>query len=192
MAVTALLGPTEYRAYSWTDTPTRLDPALFEQMEVIMDEKITTGLDRQENKLRNETFTGNCAMEEEELRRMQLADIEARRGLNRQRNSGNVYESESARRATGEMMMPDLRVMNQEINVKICKANDRLSRTRSETSRADIERRITCYRTQQAGLSELQAEWNAIDARYPNDAGRAYMEKNRTFGRLASLGATCR
>lgn len=192
MSVRAQLGPTRFNVYSWSDVTTRLDPDLFEQMEVIMDEKITSGLDRQENKLRNETFSGSCSMEEEELRRLKLEDVDTRRGLNRQRNSGNVYESESARRATGEIMIPNLVVMNQELVVKTCKANERLARTRSETGRSDIERRIQCYRTQQAGLSELQAEWNAIDARYPNDAARAYMEKNRSFGRLASIGASCR
>lgn len=193
MVVRADMGSTMFRAYMWSDARTRLDPSPFEQLEVTMNEKFAESMNRQETKLRNETFSGSCAIEEEALRRMKLEDVEARRGLNRERNTaGNVYESETVRRATSEMMLPNLVVMNQEVVVKICKAEERMSRTRSETTRAGIEERIRCYRTQQSALSSLQAEWNAIDARYPNDAGRAYMEKNRSFGRLASLGASCR
>jgi hypothetical protein len=192
MVVRAELGSTEFRAYSWSEVPTRLDPDLFEQLEVIMNEKYTASLDRQEEKIRADEPTGDCASEETELNRLKLADVQARRGLNRERNSGNVYENESVRRASGEMMTPNLAIMNQEVELKICKANVRLSRTRGETARAGIERRIQCYREQKIELNRLQMEWDAIDARYPNDAGRAYAEKNRTYMRLMSLASQCR
>lgn len=192
MSVRAQLGSTDFRVYSWSSTPTRLDPDLFEQTEVIMNDQLTTSLDRQEEKIRARNPTGDCASEETELRRLQLADIEARRGLNRERNSGNIYENESVRRASAEMMLPNLEVMDQELEVKICKANARLNRARGETARADIERRIQCHRDSQRELNRLQMEWDAIDARYPNESGRAYAEKNRTFGRLMSIGSSCR
>lgn len=192
MSVRAQLGTTEFRVYSWRDLPTRLDPDLFEQMEVIMNEELRASLDRQEEKIRADNPTGDCATEETELNRLKLADVEERRRLNRERNSGNVYENESVRRAGGEMMMPNLEVMNQEVEVRICKAEQRLSRTRGEAARADLERRIQCYRNQKLELNRLQMEWDAIDARYPNESGKAYAEKNRTFMRLLSLGSECR
>ena len=192
MVVRAELGTTEFRVYTWSSAPTQLDPDLFEQTEVIMDEKFRTSLDRQEEKIRADNPTGDCASEETELNRLKLADVERRRGLNRERNSGNVYENEAVRRATGEIMLPNLEVMNQEVEVRICKANARLSRTRGERARADLERRIQCYRNQKVELNRLQLEWDAIDARYPNESGRAYAEKNRTFTRLMSLGSECR
>lgn len=192
MSVRAQLGSTDFRVYSWSSAPTRLDPTPFEQVESMMNEKFAESMDRQEEKVRADEPRGDCASEESELNRLKLADIEARRRLNRERNAGNVYENESVRRATGEMMMPNLEVMNQELEVKVCKANVRLSRTRGESARADIERRIRCYRESQRELNSLQMEWDAIDARYPNESGRAYAEKNRTFGRLISIGSSCR
>lgn len=192
MVVRAELGSTDFRAYSWSSAPTSLDPAPFEQVESTMNEKFAESMDRQEEKIRADEPRGDCASEESELNRLKLADIEARRVLNRERNAGNVYENESVRRASGQMMMPNLAVMNQELEVKICKANVRLGRTRGETARADIERRIQCYRESQRELNRLQMEWDAIDARYPNESGRAYAEKNRTFGRLMSIGSSCR
>lgn len=192
MVVRADMGPAQYRAYSWSDVTTDFDMHPFESVESMINEKVTTGLDRQEEKLRNETPSGDCASEESELKRLKLADVEARRRSNSQRNSGNIYENESTRRAYGEMMLPNLEVMNQELEVKVCKANVRLNRTRGEAQRADISRRIQCYRQSQRELSQIQADWNAIDARYPNEAGRAYSEKTRTFGRIMSLGSDCR
>jgi hypothetical protein len=193
MVVRAQLGSTEFRVYSWSETPTQLDPNMFEQLEIMMNDKITSSLDRQEEKLRAETFSGDCASEEEELNRLQLADIAARRSRNSARNtSGNVYESEPTRKATADLMEPNLEVMNQDLTVKICKANVRLNRTRGEGQRADIQRRIQCYQQSKVELNRLQMEWDAIDARYPNEAGKAYAEKTRTYGRLMSLGASCR
>ncbi len=190
--VRADMGSTRFQVYSWWDVSTELDLTPFELLENLMDESTRTSLDRQEQRLRSRSFSGPCAIEEEEWRRLSLADIEARRRLNAERKRGNVFENESTRRAQSEMMIPDLAVMNQELVVKVCKANDRLSRARSGESQADIERQIQCYRRQQSELSALQAEWNAIDARFPNDSGKAYMEKNRTFGRLISIGTGCR
>jgi hypothetical protein len=192
MVVRAELGTTEYRAWTWSDLATSLDPDLFEQTEVIQTEKLNASLDRQEEKLRNETFSGDCADEERQLNDLKRADIERRRVLNAERNRGNVYENPSTRRASADLMEPNLEVMNQEIEVRICKANARLSRTRSETARADINRRIQCQRRAQMELNRLKLEWDAIDARYPNEPGRAYAEKTRTYGRLMSLGADCR
>jgi hypothetical protein len=192
MVVRAQMGATQFRVFMWNDRPTRLDPEPFKQTEILINEKMEASLERQENKLRTETFSVDCSDSERELNRLKLADVEARRRSGVARNRGNVYENESTRRATSELMLPNLEVANQEVEVRICKANARLSRTRSEESRFDIERRIQCYRNQKLELNRLQMEWDAIDARYPNDSGRAYAEKNRTFTRLISIGSQCR
>ena len=193
MAVDATLGPVRYNAVSWSSVRTELNFDQFQQTEQLIDDKMRTALNKQEVKLRNETFTGDCGGEEEELNRLKREDVEARRRTNSARStSGNVYESDATRRAYGNLLMPNLEVMNQEVEVRLCKANARLSRTRSENARADLQRRIQCYSNQKLELNRLQLELDAIDARYPNDAGRAYAEKNRIMLRLMSLGSECR
>lgn len=191
MVVRADMGPTTFRVYSWTDTATQLDLAPFELVENLINDKLRAGLDREEQKLRSKTFSGDCASAEEHLRNLQLSDVEARRRTNAERNRGNIYENESTRRAYGELLLPNLEVMNQEFEVRVCKANARLSRTRSGSQQADIQRRINCFRDVQRELNRIQMEWNAIDARYPNDAGRAYQAKIQTYGRIISLGTQC-
>jgi hypothetical protein len=192
MATRADMGSMRMEVHYWQDVPTQLDMNPFESVESYMDNALEATMQREENKLRTETYSGECGGEEDELRRRKLADIASRRQKIVEKNAGNIYESERTRKATGELLMPNLEVMHQELEVKICRANVRLSRTRSETTRAQTEERIQCYRTSQQELSRLQEELNAVDVRYRNDAGRSYAEKVRLQTRLMSVGSSCR
>lgn len=192
MVIRADMGGTEYRAARWSDSPSQLNQDSFKQIETILTDKLLPSLQREEDRLRNETFSGECSGEERELNRLKLADVEARRRTEAASRRGNIYESESTRRAYGELLMPNLEVLNQEIEVNACKAEVRRSRTRSERTRTDLSQRIACYRNQQLELSRLRMELDAIDARYPNEPGRAYAEKTRRLTDLMSLGSGCR
>ena len=193
MVVDAMMGPLKYNAVSWNAVRTELNLDHFQHTEQMIDDKMRVALAKEENRLRNQTFSGDCASEEGELNRLKLADVESRRRTNVERNtSGNIYESEATRRAYGELLMPNLEVMNQEIEVRACKAEVRRSNTRNERTREDLGRRIACYRNQQRELNRLRLELNAIDARYPNEPGRAYAEKNRKLTELMTLGSGCR
>src|SRR5688572_4288719 len=192
MATRADLESMRLEAFRWQDVPTRLDISPFESAEGHMDAGIGAALDREENKLRAESYTGECGGEEDQLRRLKLADIASRRETMVRKNTGNIYENEVTRKAMADLIMPSFRVMNQELEVKICRATTQATRARSESTRAAAERRVRCYRTSQDELSQLQSEWVGLEARYPNDKGESYADRVSIRRRLMSLGNGCR
>ena len=154
------------------------------------DNKIRDKLDEDERGLRTERNMGPCGAEQDELRRLKLADIAARREMLVRKNTGNIYEDATTRKAIEDLAMPNFQVMHQELEVKICRVTAR--RSRSRTGGPALDRLIECHRTSQQELARIRSKWEAIEARHGNDITGSYRERAAIRRQLMSLGSGCR
>lgn len=177
MSVRADLGEASFIATEWRNTTSSLNLESFELAEVILQTEADQWSDRQLQKLRDRDlagYRGECQDEQRELNRLNIADVERRKQLLELARTGNIYQSTTTQRALADMQLPALEIYNAEIDLRICRINSRPATTSGN-------RRLSCYRQSKNMLSIVAAEWRAIDARYPDSPGEAFMEKMSFF-----------
>lgn len=67
--------------------------------------------------------------------------------------------------------------------VKICESERRSEQTSNETSRLKYQQRISCMRSQNGQLQNLEVQLKALDIQYASEPGKAFSEKPKLFMR---------
>ncbi|MEI2738542.1 MAG: hypothetical protein V9F01_07140 [Chitinophagaceae bacterium] len=96
---------------------------------------------------------------------------------------GNVYQDLATQQAMGQMLdhAAITKQMMLENEVKICQAERRVEQTSSETSRQRYQQRISCLRSQNGQLQNLEVQLKALDVQYASEPGKAFAEKSKLF-----------
>lgn len=99
--------------------------------------------------------------------------------------SGNTYQNLPAQQAMGQMIdhAAVTKQMILENDVKVCQAERRSEQTSNETSRQKYQQRISCLRSQNGQLQNLEIQLKAMDIQYATEPGKAFAEKAKLFMR---------
>lgn len=183
MSVRSDMGRQSYLATQWMNVGISMNLEIFKHMDMEMLAKMEERNYERMESLGRETFTGTCQGEQRELNRLKTADVQRRRELANSSTAGNVYQDRVTQEALAELQLPNLEVMNAEIELNACKLRMRApsSDSREMTRRSE---RLSCYREQQMELIRLRMEWDVIDANNRNSPGRALMEKRQAMSRV--------
>lgn len=162
------------------------DPSAFKIGEDEFFTQMQTSLQREREKIAADEAKAagdDCASEQMAVinfRKEQVRVQEARMFTAQQ---GNTYQSLPTQQAMAQMM-DHVAITKQYIlenRVKICQAQKRMERSRSQTSRDRYQQKISCLNNQIGELQSLQGQLETIDGQYPDEPGRAFAEKAKKF-----------
>lgn len=190
-------GMGNFEAKKWENVHLEFDFTNFDE-QTVEDEAFQKGLDEIENKkqkIQNDVdFSGSCAFHETDLKQAKLALLEQQEQALQRAKSGNVHSAETQ---AAMMNLPNylghLEVGAKEIDLKICKLQERISNSTSSTNQSRLEQKIDCYRNQKNDMEVLYQEIEAIDANYSTNPLQGNMEKQRVFNsRMMDIGLQCK
>ncbi len=171
------------------------DPAPFKIAEDEMFNKMQVSLQREREKIAADEIkasTGDCSSEQMAVinfRKEQLRVQEARVYTSQQ---GNMYQDLPTQQAMGGMF-DHVAITEQTIlenKTKICNAQQRMAKARSETSRQSYQEKISCLTNQNAQLEASKEQLKALDIQYVNEPGKALAEKSKLF--MRNIPGGCR
>lgn len=179
-------GANSFEMREFNDVEVCFDPAEFREAEQEMFAEMGEKLEQEKQKLDDKTFSGDCAAEKTALNNYKKELVEKKKRNKETAQSGNVYQNRNVQQAYANLMDPGDMIQEGlfDIEVKICKVQKDMSKASSRgqnTSR--YQEKLNCYSTQKSRLISAKAEIQAINARYPNDPGKAYTEKIKVAGR---------
>lgn len=169
------------------------DPAPFRIAEDEIYTKSLTSLQRESQKIAaDEAKIGNDCVSQKmaviNFRKEQLRVQGARLNTSQ---SGNTYQNLPAQQAMGQMIdhAAVTKQMLLENDVKVCEAERRAEQSSNEASRQKYQQRISCLRSQNGQLQNLEVQLKALDIQYATEPGKAFAEKAKLF--MRSLPRSC-
>lgn len=164
------------------------DPAPFKIAEDEFYTKALLSLQQERNKIAaDEAKVGSsdCASQQMAVinfRKEQLRVQGVRLNTSQQ---GNSYQNLPVQQALGQMIdhAAAAKQMILENEVKICQAERRAEQSNNETSRQKYQQRISCLRSQNGQLQNLEVQLKALDIQYATEPGKAFAEKAKLFMR---------
>lgn len=179
---------TEMRTFD--DVDICFDPAEFQHAEEQLYTETEEALEKEKRKADNATFSGDCADKEITLNNYKKELIDKKKRNLQQAQSGNVYQNQNTQKAYADLQDPiDMAEQGAlEMDVKICKAQKRLSNQSGESAQKTQEK-IQCYSAQKSRLLSAKAEMQAINTRFSNSPGQAHAEKMKVIAR--TMLTTC-
>jgi hypothetical protein len=173
---------TEMREFD--DIDICFDPAGFTKAEETMYADIDQGINKQKEKLENKTYSGTCSGEQESLKQFKLEKLNKKKGDLEQMQQGNVLQNTNTQKAYAAMMDPvdmaEEAVL--DLDVQICKTQDRISRSNGDNSKA--QQKLSCLGSKKGRVQGIIVQMKALDTRYANQPGKAHAEKMKLIGPL--------
>ena len=186
-----------FEAKKWENVNLEFDFTSFGE-QTVEDEAFQKGLDQIEikkQKIQNDVdYSESCAFHEADLKEAKLTLLEEQEEALQKAKSGNIHSSETQ---AALMALPNylgqLEVGAKEIDLKICKLQERISNAITAQDQSSLEEIISCYRNQKIDMEALYQEIQAIDANYSTNPLQGNMEKQRVFGsRLMDISMQCK
>ncbi len=169
------------------EVSTCFDPAPFKIAEDEFYTKAVSSLQREREKIAADeakaagsTQCVSRQMAVIHFRKEQLRVQGARLYTSRQ---GNSFHNLPTQQAMGQMI--DHTAVTQQMilenEVKICQAEQRSAQTSNESGRLKYQQRISCLRSQNGQLQNLEVQLKSLDIQYASEPGMAFAEKSKKF-----------
>lgn len=177
-------GGTSFEMRSLDDVDVCFDPAQFKPAEQQLYTEAQEGIDKQKEKLNNQTFSGDCASEKAALNNIKKQMLEKQERNLQAAQQGNVYQNSNTQKAYANMMDPldQVDVSIYDLDVKMCKIRAQISRSNGRNT-SSLQDKLNCYSRQKSAMQSAKAEMQSVNARFSNNPGQAYVEKSKILMR---------
>lgn len=179
-----------FSAQRWDDVSTTLGTAQFRLAENKLRDEFSAYYDREMRRLEGKRFSGACSEFENQYNELRKRDLNRQKEAYLQSRSGNVFYPGNPIYGYSDLIDPkfQLESLDMDTRIKICKAEDRMTRAPSR-EREQLAARVGCLNNFRLEIRRVKLEMDYASVQNASEPGQALRDKQRMAANL--LGRSC-